>query len=69
MNPTWLTIKVLAQKGCSDRPDVVIGWIDHVLHHLGSLLGAIKLTILCTSVRRVGYLMLKLRNSIVQVRA
>jgi hypothetical protein len=36
----------MAQKGCSDRWDAIIGHIGVVSHHLQKLLGAMKLTIL-----------------------
>ena len=51
----WLNIKVVAHKGCSDRPDAMIGQICYVSHHLGSLLGAIELIVLCASACSVGY--------------
>lgn len=35
--------------------DVVIGWIGFGSHQLGSLLGAIELTVLCAILCRVGY--------------
>ena len=47
MDPKWLIINVVAQKGCNGRADVVIGWIGLVSHHLGSFLGVIELTVLC----------------------
>ena len=34
----------------------MVGWIGLVSHHLGPLLGALELTILCAFVRKVGYL-------------
>jgi hypothetical protein len=33
----------------------VIGWIGHISHHLGSVLSAIELTVLCVFVSIVGY--------------
>ena len=50
VDPNWLFVKVVGRQGCSDRLDDVIGWIGHVSHHLGSLLGAIELTDLCALV-------------------
>ena len=38
----------------------MIGQVSHESHHLGSLLGAIELPVLCASVCKVGYFMLKL---------
>jgi hypothetical protein len=35
------------QAGCNDRLDATIGHIGIVSRHLGSLLGAIQLTVLC----------------------
>jgi hypothetical protein len=32
----------MAQKGCTDKLDAMMGWIGQVSHHLGSLLGAIE---------------------------
>jgi hypothetical protein len=46
----------LERKGCSDRQDAMVGRIGPVSHHLGSLLGAIELTVSCAFVCRVGYL-------------
>ena len=54
MVPKWLIIKALVRKGWSDRPDEVIGWIGHVSHHLGPLLGAIELTDSCAFACKVG---------------
>ena len=53
MNPKWLVVKVVAQKGCNDRLDAVIGWKGPVAQHLGSLLGAIEVTIMCAFACRV----------------
>ena len=47
MGPNWLVVKEMGHKGCSDR-DAVIARVGHVSHHLGSLLGAIELIVLCT---------------------
>ena len=43
VDPNGLIVKVVGQKGCRDRPDVVIGWIGVVSHYLD----AIKLIVLC----------------------
>ena len=51
----WLIIKVIVQKECSDRSDVVIGSIGHILHCLESLLDVIEWTLLCTFICREGY--------------
>jgi hypothetical protein len=37
------------------KKDTMIGWIEHVLHHLSSLLGAIDFTVLCAFIFRVWY--------------
>ena len=55
----------MAQKGCNDRWDVVIGWIGVVSHHSQSLLDAIGLSILCTFICRVGYFDAQIRNTLV----
>jgi hypothetical protein len=34
VDPKWLVVKVVAQKGCIDRWDVVNGHIGVVSHHL-----------------------------------
>ena len=47
--------KVVAQKECSDRLDATIRQLRLISHLLGSLLGAIVLTILCVVVRIVRY--------------
>ena len=46
VDPKWLIGKMVAQKGRIARRDAMIGWIGVVSHHLRSLLGAIKLTVL-----------------------
>ena len=38
-----------------DKPCVVIGRIGYISHHLGSLLGAIELIVLCAFICKVGY--------------
>ena len=53
--PNSVIVKVVVQKGCNARPDAVIGQIDHLSHHLGSLLRGIELTVLCGFVCRVEY--------------
>ena len=55
VDPKWLIVKVVVQNGSNDRPEAVIGRIGHASHLLGSLLGAIELTISCAFVCRVGY--------------
>ena len=50
----WLIVKVVVQKGCSDRWEAMIGHIGVVSHHLWSLLGVIELTILCAFVCNMG---------------
>ena len=40
-------MKVVDRTGCSDWPPGVIGRLGLASHHLGSLLGAIELSILC----------------------
>ena len=57
----------MAQKGCVDRWDVVIGWIGVVSHHLQSPLGAIELTVLCAFVCNVGYLIAQIMIRIAQI--
>ena len=54
-DPKWLFGKVVARKGRTTRCDAMIGWIGVVSHHLRSLLGAIKLTVLHVFVCRVEY--------------
>ena len=39
--------KVVARKGCTARWDTMVDHIGVVSHHLQSLLGAIKSTVLC----------------------
>ena len=51
-------------KGCNNTLDVMIGKIGHVSHHLGSLLGAIELTVLCTLVCIVGYLDVQIKQTL-----
>ena len=52
-------VKVVAGKGCS-------GWalIGHVSHHLGSILGAIELTVLCAFICTVGYFDAQIRETL-----
>ena len=50
MDPKWLIVKSLAQKGCNDKWDAIVS------HHLQSLLGVIELTVLCAFVCKVGYI-------------
>ena len=58
------TSKLVGQKGCSVRLDVVFGRITLVSHHLGLLLGVIKLTILCAFVCKVGYFDAQIRETL-----
>jgi hypothetical protein len=44
----WLIVKMVVKKGCSDRLDAKIGWIDHVSHDKESLLSAIELGLVYT---------------------
>ena len=62
MDPKWLNIKVVACKGCSDRPDAMIGWIGHISHHLRSLLGVLELIVLCASACNIGYFDAQIKN-------
>ena len=62
MDPKWLNIKSVAQEGCNDRHDAMIGHIGLVSQNLGSLLGAIEFAVLCALVCKVRYLTLKLRR-------
>ena len=55
MDLEWLFVKVLVRKGCSDKPDVLIGWRGHVLYYLRSFLGVMELIVLCAFVCKVGY--------------
>ena len=55
MDPRWLYTKVVAQKGRSVKLDAMMGWIGQVSHHLGSLVGAIELTVLHAFVYQIGY--------------
>jgi hypothetical protein len=48
-------------KSAGMKKDTMIGWIQHVSHHLSSLLGAIEFTILCAFVFRVEYFDAKIR--------
>jgi hypothetical protein len=60
---------VVAQKGRSGVLDVVTGHIGHVSCHLGSLLSAIELIVLCVFVCKVGFFDAQIKgHSIVQVR-
>ena len=59
-----LIVKVVAQKGCSDKLDAVIGQIGRVSHHLESLLGAFESIILCAFVCRVGYFNAQIRETL-----
>jgi hypothetical protein len=61
----WLIIKVMTRKGCSDRPNVVIGQTCFVSRGLGSLLGAIELIVLCASVCTVGYFDAQIRKALI----
>ena len=54
---------MVARKGCIDRLDVVIGQIGLVSRHLGSLLGAIGLTVLCAFVCKVGHFDAQIRET------
>ena len=54
----------MVQKGCKGRSNAVIGQRDHVSHHLGSLLGAIELTVLCAIVCKVGYFDAQIRETL-----
>ena len=47
MDPTRLIIKVVVQKGSNDKPYAMVSKIGFVSYHLGSLLGALELTIFC----------------------
>ncbi len=47
MEPQWLTVKVAVRKGCSVRLESMIVRIGRVSHHLGPLLGAVELIVLC----------------------
>ena len=58
-------MKVMAQKGCSDRWDALIGWIGVVSHHLQSLLGVIELIVWCVFICRVGYFDAWIRKTLV----
>ena len=51
----WLIGKVMARKGHTTKWDAMIGRIGVVSHHLPSLLGAIKLTVLRVFVCWVEY--------------
>ena len=63
MDPKRLIVKVVDRTGCSDWPPGVIGRLGLASHHLGSLLGAIELTILCAFLHaQYVILMLKLRR-------
>ena len=64
MDPKWLFVKVVAQKGCSDRPGAMIGRIGHVSHHLGSLLDTIELTVLCAFLCKVRYFDAQIRETL-----
>ena len=64
VDPKWPIIKVVASKGCSDRWDAVIGQIGVVSYHLRSLLGVVKLTILCAFLCKVGYFDAQLRETL-----
>ena len=54
----------MARKGCAARWDAMIGWIGVVSHHLRSLLGAIKLTVLRVFVCGVEYFDVEIRESL-----
>ena len=60
----WLIVKVVAQIGCDDKLDAVIGRIGHVSHHLESHLGVIESTILYAFVCRVGYFNVRIRETL-----
>ena len=51
---------MVAEKGCNDRPDSMIGRILHVSHLL-------ELTILCAFICRVGYSDAQSKETILQV--
>ena len=66
MDPKQLIVKMVAQKGCSDRWDAIIGRIGGVSHHLQSLLGTIvELTVLCALISRVGLFDDQIRKTLV----
>ena len=58
---------MVAQKGCNNRWDSMISHIGVASHHSWSFLSAIELTVLCTFICKVWYLMLKLGGSTIQV--
>ena len=59
---------MVAQKRCTAKWDAMIGRVSVVSHHLQSLLGAIKLTVLRVFVCRVEHFEVYIReDSIVQV--
>ena len=55
MDLKWQIGKVVARKGRTARWDAMIGRIGVVSHHLQSLLGVIKLTVLRVFVYGVKY--------------
>ena len=61
---SWLIVKVVAQNKCNDRWGVTIGCcINVVSQHLQSVLGVIKLTILCVFVCIVEYFDAQIRET------
>ena len=60
----WLTIKLVAPKGCSYRLDAVIGRTGLASHHLESLLGVIDLIVLCAFMCKVKYYDAQIRETL-----
>jgi hypothetical protein len=52
---------------CSDWSHAVVGRIGLVSHHLGSLLGAIELVVLCAFRRGVGYFDAPIRETLLYI--
>ena len=64
MDPNWLIVQVVAQKGCIDRRYAMIGWIGLVSHHLQTFVGASELTFLCAFVCKVEYFDAQIRETL-----
>ena len=59
VDPNWLSVKVVAQQGRSDRLVICL-----VSHHSWLLLSAMEVTISCACVCKVGYFDVQIRHNL-----
>ena len=64
MDPKWLIVKAVTQKGCNVKLDAVIDKVGLVPHHLEPLLNVTELTILCASICKLEELDPQLRETL-----